>query len=198
MFLTFLPSLDSTLSLLWQNQAALGLLIQVMPFDLWIISSSGTHTYMTSANWMINSASSIKIRKIGIRQAIELTFCGAQVSRNVLEALVEYRPVLSDLLPNLQWFYLCCERSVFKDMPFLQCLLGLSVLALHIFIQDTSPNDCICSLFWSMSQTLPHLQEISIVSWEEHINPENSLMLSGLLLSLSEVKTIQMAHMPLC
>ena len=49
MFLTFLPLLDPALNLLWRDQAALGPLIQVMPSDLWTISSSETHTYVVSA-----------------------------------------------------------------------------------------------------------------------------------------------------
>ena len=59
MFLTFLLPLDPALSLLWRDQAALGPLIQVMPLDLWTISTSGKHTYVVSANWITDSTSSV-------------------------------------------------------------------------------------------------------------------------------------------
>jgi len=44
-----------------------------------------------------------KIGEVGVRQIIRSTF------RGVLAALVEYRPVPSDLLPNLQCFRLASD-----------------------------------------------------------------------------------------
>jgi len=44
-----IAAVRSPLSLLWRDQAALGPLIQVMPLDLWTISSSRMRAYVVSA-----------------------------------------------------------------------------------------------------------------------------------------------------
>ena len=123
-------------------------------------------------------------------------FPGARVSRNVLAALVEHRPIPGELLPNLRRFNIDGEESsVLEDLPFLQCLLGPSILVVDIYVAAADGH--ICGLLWSMSRTSPYLHEISIISHEEGINPENALALSGLLLSLREVETIEVMDMPL-
>ena len=123
-------------------------------------------------------------------------FPGARVSRNVLAALVKYRPIPGELSPNLRRFNVGHGESLaLEDLPFLQCLLGPSISVVDIYV--AAADDHICGLLWSMSRTSPYLHEISIISHEEDINPENALALSGLLLSLTEIEIIQVMDMPL-
>ena len=138
-----------------------------------------------------------KIHQVGIGRAIRSDFRGERVSRNVLAALVEYRLVPSELLPNLRQLYIRSESLAFEDLQFLQRFLGPSLLAVDIFNDVAGVEDHICGLLWSMSRTSPHLREIFIYSENENTSPESVLALSGLLLSLSEIKTIEVEPMPL-
>ena len=113
----------------------------------------------------------------------------------MLAALVEYQPVPSDLLPNLQSFRLASEEYLsFEDLPLLQRLLGPLMLVVHIFDDvPVTSGSLLGSLLWSISQASPHIREISIRS---PFIPVNVLALGGLLLSLSELKSIKVMDMP--
>ena len=131
-------------------------------------------------------------------QSIRSDFRGARVDKGVLAALVEYRPVPSDLFPNLRCFRLASEEYLStEDLPFLQRLLGPSMLTVHVFndvLVSADSETYVCSLFRSISQTSPRIREISIRS---PFNPVNVLAIEGMLLSLSELKSIQVLDMPL-
>ena len=94
---------------------------------------------LSALDWSRFGYHARKIREVGVGRAIRSDFRGARVSSNVLEALVEYQPVPSDLLPNLRRFSL-----VFKDLPILQRLLGPSILAVDIFNDVAAVDDGQC------------------------------------------------------
>ena len=137
------------------------------------------------------------IRSLGTGIAPYFGFHGAWVHGDVLAALVQYLPV-RNLLPNLQRLSLNYRSYdevylVLGDLPLLQRVLGPSLLFVDINGDAAAANENLSGLLWSMSQTSLHIRKLWIASsgW-----PVNALDLDALILSLNEVKTIEITEMP--
>ncbi|GLB38026.1 hypothetical protein LshimejAT787_0410770 [Lyophyllum shimeji] len=192
---------ETALDALWSDLETLGLLVQVMPADLWTTTiEKGKRDQpikilrftrgLQESDWSRFDYYALRIRKLGFRTRHPLPII--YIHDTALKALIAFRPD-SPLLPCLREFK---HASYYEPLhstalPFIPSLLGDSVTAISLWLLAVQVDE-LCGLLSSLSQRCPGLSSVDLELSDTPTTPETTSVIERFVCSLHGLKAINL------